>query len=90
MKRHEIDCWEVYTSYDRDVSHVAYFSSEYLASDYISKAKDKVYMGKQRVRKVFVIFDSLDEVTQYSRENLRKSALAKLSPAEIDALGITV
>lgn len=88
MIQHKIDCWEVYTSYDRDVSHVAYFSTESLASDYMSKDKNRNYMGKQRVRKNFVIFEDLKEVEDYSRANLRKNALAKLTDLEKEALGI--
>jgi hypothetical protein len=90
MIKHSIDCWEVYTSYDRDTSHVAYFETEALASQFMSKDKNRNYMGKQRVRKNYVIFENLEEVAQYSKENLRKSALAKLSDLEIEALGIKV
>lgn len=88
MINHKIDCWEVYTSYDRDTSHVAYFSNESLAISYMNKSKNKNYMGRQRVRKNFVIFEDIEEVEQYSREALRKSALAKLSDLEKEALGI--
>lgn len=88
MKQHSIDCWEVYTSYDRDVSHVAYFATEFLASEFIIKDKNRNYMNKTRHRKNYVIFESLDEVAQYSREALRKSALSKLTDLEIEALGI--
>jgi hypothetical protein len=56
----------------------------------MSKDKNRNYMGKQRVRKNYVIFECLEEVAQYSKENLRKSALAKLSDLEIEALGIKV
>ena len=90
MKQHIIDCWEVYTSYDRDVSHVAYFDSESLAIAYKTRNKDSNYMGIQRVKKTFVIFESLDDADQYSRESLRKGALAKLTALEIEALGIKV
>ena len=90
MIHHKIDCWEVYTSYDRDTSHVAYFDTEALATQFMNKDKNRNYMGKQRVRKNYVVFEDLVEVEQYSKENLRKNALAKLSDLEIEALGIKV
>ena len=88
MKQHIIECWEVYTSYDRVVNHVAYFGTEYLAAKYIENSKNKNYMNRHKVKKMYVIFDSLEEVEEYSKENLRRSGLAKLTDLEKQALGI--
>jgi hypothetical protein len=88
MEQCNIDCWEVYESYDRDSTHVAYFATETLANQYISGHKNKNYFGKNRYKKTFLIFDSLVEVEEYSKATLRKSALAKLTDLEKDALGI--
>jgi hypothetical protein len=88
MIKYSIDCWEVYESYDRDSTHVAYFATESLANQFISGHKNKNYFGKNRNRRNIVIFESLEEVVEYSKENLRKSALAKLTDLEKEALGI--
>lgn len=88
MEQCNIDCWEVYESYDRDITHVAYFATETLANQFINGHKNKNYFSKNRFKKTFVIFDSLEEIEQYSRASLRKSALAKLTDLERDALGI--
>jgi hypothetical protein len=90
MINHSIDCWEVYESYDRDSTHVGYFTTESLANSFISSHKNKNYFGKTRVRKNFVIFESMQDVIEYSQENLRKSGLAKLTDLEKIALGIKV
>jgi len=88
MKQVHIDCFEVYESYDRDSTHVAYFDTETLANTFISNHKNKNYFGKTRIRKNFVIFESMQDVIEYSRESLRKSGLAKLTDLEKVALGI--
>jgi ribosomal protein L14E/L6E/L27E len=36
----------------------------------------------------YIILDSVEEVEELKNENLRKSALSKLSPDEIKALGL--
>ena len=90
MIHHKIDCWEVYTSYDRDITHVAYFETEALAAQYMSKHKNCNYMNKRKIRQNYMIFEDLVEVEQYSRENIRKNAIAKLSDIELDVLGIKV
>lgn len=88
MIQHAIDCWEVYESYDRDSSHVAYFATESLAISFITKHKNRNYLSKNRHRKNYVIFEGLDEMEQYSKAALRKSALSKLTDLEKEALGI--
>lgn len=88
MIQHSIDCWEVYESYDRDSSHVAYFSTETLANQFINTHKNRNYMGKNRHHKNYVIFERLDEIEKFSKEALKKSALAKLTDLEKEALGI--
>jgi hypothetical protein len=88
MIQNTIDCWEVYESYDRDSNHVGYFTTEVLANQFINSHKNKNYFGKTRIRKNFVIFESMQDVIEYSQENLRKSGLAKLTDLEKAALGI--
>lgn len=88
MINYNIDCWEVYESYDRDTTHVAYFATEHLAGQFISTHKNKNYFSKTRHRRNIKIFESLEEVVEYSKENLRKSGLAKLTDLEKEALGI--
>ena len=88
MKQIQIECWEVYESYDRDSTHVAFFATETLANQFISGHKNKNYFGKNRFKRTFLIFDSLEEIEQYSKATLRKSALAKLTDLEKEALGI--
>lgn len=90
MINHDIECWEVYSSYDRDTTHVAYFATEALAISYIHANKNRNYLSKNRHRKNYVIFEGLDELELFSKEALRKSAIAKLTKLELEALGVKV
>lgn len=90
MFQHNIDCWEVYSGYDREIRHIAYFETEALAVQYIANDKNKAYMGKNRVKKTYMVFEDLKEVELYSRDNIIKGALAKLSEMEKEALGIKI
>lgn len=88
MIKTSVDCWEVVESYDRASTHVAYFTTEALAVAFIERHKNKNYFSRYHYRKNYVIFESLDDVSTYSKEALRKSALAKLTDLEKEALGI--
>lgn len=86
MKLIEIDCFEVVESYDRESKHIAYTSTKELAQELVSKSKN--YRSMIAIKKIFVIFETSEDVTTYSKENLRKSGLAKLSVEERLALGL--
>ncbi len=85
MKYIEIDAFEVYSSYDRDVRHIAYFSDEKMAKEYMG---DDPYKSVQKVRKTYTIFESIKEAEVYSKEEIRKKALAKLTAQEREVLGL--
>lgn len=90
-KQIDIDCWEVYESYDRDTTHIAYFVNEMLAYDFIqSKGINKNYYSKCHVKKshVYNICESLDEFDQLSVLTKVNAALAKLTKEEKELLGL--
>lgn len=86
MKIVEIDCFEVIGSYERDSQHIAYTSTKELAQEIVKKSKN--YREMQTIKKTFIIFETSDDVTNYSKEKLRKSGIAKLSVVERLALGL--
>ena len=85
MKTIEIVCWEVYSSYDRDCHHLAYFSTEELANEY---KKTSPYFEVQKVSKVYLICESLEDQEQSQTEILIEKAKAKLTKAELILLGL--
>lgn len=89
----KLDCWEVYESYDRDVTHIAYFSSKYLADSFVaSKGPNKNYYSVVHVKKniEYNVCESLEEFDDLLNNTKRKAAIAKLSDEEIKLLGISV
>lgn len=86
MKKFEIDCFEVTESYDRDSKHVAFVSTVALAEKLV--ATQKGYRSYQAYKKTILIFETQEDIETYSRENLRKSGLAKLTSEERQALGL--
>lgn len=86
MKRYEIDCYKVTESYDRDYHVVALVSNLNLAIALVDKQKG--YRSYSEHKQTITIFDSMEEIIANSKENLIKSAKAKLTPAEREALGI--
>lgn len=88
MIRFQQTCWEVYESYDRDITHIAYASTKSVA-DQIRKSNNDYY--REVVEKTFdiIIVESLDEIERLKKETLIASAKAKLSKAELEALGIS-
>jgi len=85
MKQYEIDCFEVVESYDRDVTSIAYVSNKKLADLLVDNSP---YRTVSPYKKCIIVFDTIEEFNENSKENLRKSGLAKLSPAERQALGL--
>jgi hypothetical protein len=86
MKIFEMDCYEITESYDRDSSHIAYVSNPTLAQALVDKQKG--YRSYHPYKRIIRVFDTMEEIEANSRENLRKSALAKLTASEIEALGL--
>lgn len=86
MKQYIIDCYKVTESYDRDYHTVALVSNSSLAQQLVDKQKGcRSYSEHKRT---ITIFESMEEIIANSKENLIKSAKAKLTPAEREALGI--
>ena len=88
MKQFEIDCYEVTESDGGGMhsNHIAYVSNKELADKLVSKSKG--WRNTSKYTKLITIFDTMEEVEANSKANLRKSALAKLSNLEKEALGI--
>lgn len=88
MKQYEVDCWEV-TEADgggMHSNHVAYVSTKELAEQ--MEAKSKGWRSISKYTKLITIFDTMEEIEANSKANLRKSALAKLTNLEKEALGL--
>lgn len=77
-----IEYWEVTESFDRDTKHIANFINEVDAKECAKGVYRSVY------KKVFTIFDSVEDFENNTREKIRARALAKLTPEEKIALGI--
>lgn len=88
MKQYEIDCYEVTESDGGGMhsNHVAYVSNKELADKMVAKSKN--WRSSNKYTKLITIFDTMEEVEANSKANLRKSALAKLSSLEKEALGL--
>ena len=85
MKIIEINCFEVYSSYDRDFTHVGYFATKELADEF---NKGKHYNSVQSCKKTYIICESLDEQADMVLEQRKQAALAKLSKEERELLGL--
>ena len=79
-----IEYWEVTETFDRDSKHIGNFSSELVANSVVSKSKGY----RSSYRKVFTVFDTVEDFEDNSREKIRARALAKLTPEERDALDL--
>jgi hypothetical protein len=88
MKQFVIDCYEVSESDGGGMhsNHVAFVSSKTLADHLVAVGHGR--RSAQPYKKVITVFDTLDEIEENSKANLRKSALAKLTVAEQQALGL--
>lgn len=88
MKQFIMDCFEV-TEADgggMHSNHVAYVSSKEVANQLVEKSKG--WRSASPYKKVITVFDTMEELEANSKSNLRKSALAKLTAAEKEALGL--
>ena len=96
MNIHEIQftCYEV-TQPDgvgSCIEHIAYFSSQSVALDYAEAEEKKTSWPKdvreRRISHKYIILDTIEELRDLETEKLKSSALAKLTPLEIKALGL--
>lgn len=78
-----IEYWEVSSCYDRDVTHVANFTNKGDADACVGKD-----MYRSSYRKSITIFDDLQDYEENNRARIRERAIAKLTPEELEALGI--
>lgn len=88
MKQFVMDCFEV-TEADgggMHSNHVAYVSNKELADQLVDKSAG--WRSVNPYKKVITVFDTMEEIEANSKANLRKSALAKLTAAEREALGV--
>ncbi len=88
MKTYDIDCFVVECPDDGGMHNiqVGLFSTKSVADEY-AKAKSKNWPHSvKKYNKSFVVFDTLEDVEEYSNEKLVESALAKLTAAEKKAL----
>lgn len=88
MRQFEMDCYEVRESDSGGMheTHVCYVSNPTLAQQLVDKSKG--WRSYREYKKLITIFDTIEELDANSKENLRKSAIAKLSRAEREALGL--
>jgi len=89
MKTFEIDCFEL-TQPDgcgMYEEHVAYVATEKIAKEWQGD-KQGWPRNYRKYKKTIVVFESIDEMSENSIKELKKLALAKLSPAEKELLGL--
>ena len=88
MKTFEIDCFEVRESDGdgRSDSHVCFCATAKLAEVIVNYSKGWRHSAKYT--KLITVFDTEDEYNANTKSALRNSAIAKLSKAEREALGI--
>ena len=81
-----IEYWEVTECYDRDSKLIGNFSDEQVAHHFGS-GKNSMYRSVHK--RVFTIFDTIEDFENNTREKIRERALAKLTTEERIALGLT-
>lgn len=79
-----IEYWEVTESFDRDSKLIGNFSSELVANQVVAKSKGY----RSSYRKVFTVFDTVEDFENNTSDKIRTRALAKLTLEEKIALGI--
>jgi hypothetical protein len=88
MKTFEMDCFEVRESDGdgRSDHHVAFVSTKALADELIGKQSG--WRSSQPYKKIITVYDNMEEIEANSKTALKKAALAKLTMAEKQALGL--
>lgn len=95
MKIYEIEKIKCYEVTEPDgvgfaSNHIAYFSTKSAAEEYV-RLSDKGWpknIYEKFISNRYVVLDSAEEVGILEAENLRKSALSKLTEKEKAALGL--
>lgn len=94
MKIYEIDfdCFEVTEPDGGGIksNHIAYFTSNSVAEEFVKKT-DKGWpkdIKESKIKQRFVVLESLEDYDNLKQDSLRQSALSKLTPEEIKALGL--
>ena len=87
MKTYEINCYEVVEADGGGVrsNHLCFVSNKELAETV--KAKSPNWRSYSEYKRLITVFDTEEEINANTKEALRKSALAKLTAAEKNALG---
>ena len=80
-----IDFWQVDECYDKSVTVIGRFTTEAAARALVQKSNT---MYRSVYRHTIMIFDSVEDFDNNTREKLRERALAKLTREEQIALGI--
>lgn len=80
----EIDCFEVYMSDGYSEKHVAYVKTEEIAKHIVGKNQ---YLG-YKDKKTFHIHNSIKSYEQNALEKKIDAAKAKLTPEELELLGL--
>jgi hypothetical protein len=88
MIEHDIECTEVYETYDRAYLHVAYFVNYSDATAFIASHKDRNYMSCRPFKRTFQIMESIDDMATALADRKKAAALAKLSEEEKKILGL--
>jgi hypothetical protein len=88
MKIFEMDCYEVRETDGGGMrtDHIMYCSTRTLAEEVANHVKG--WRSVNAYKKTIKVFDTIEEVDENSVANLRKSAIAKLTAAEREALGL--
>lgn len=87
MKVLEFEGFEISEADDGGMhdKHVRFVATKQLAEEI---CKGHVFLSFRPIKQKFVLFESMAEIKDYDLEQLRKNALAKLTPAERTALGL--
>lgn len=80
-----IEYWEVTECYDRDSKLIGNFSDEQVANHF---ASGKNHMYRSVHKRIFTIFDTIEDFENNTREKIRERALSKLTVEEKIALGL--
>lgn len=87
MKTLEFEAYEIREADDGGMydKHVRYVSTKELAEEL---CRGKAFLSYRSTKQKFVLFESMSEIRAFELEELRKSARAKLTHAEREALGL--
>ena len=89
MEKIEIDCYELLVADCVGVrdNHFAYVANSRIGDEW--QRKQPAYRSVRKFTKAFHIFNSVEELDMDVKQELIKSAMQKLNPDEINALGLS-